>query len=105
LGLLADTLIDVYALESVWLRTVKLMATRGAEHCAAQIEMARIYACDAAERVATNTRLLHATLTDEGSANEFVDALTRLRWLLPINTKRARRTIAATLIEAGRYLW
>jgi alkylation response protein AidB-like acyl-CoA dehydrogenase len=105
LGLLADTLIDVYAIESVWLRTTKLMASRGEENCTAQIEMARLYGCDAAERVATNTRLLHATLTDEGSADEFVDALARLRWLLPINTKQARRTIAATLIEAGRYLW
>jgi alkylation response protein AidB-like acyl-CoA dehydrogenase len=110
LGLLADTMIDVYAIESVWLRTAKWMTTRGAEHCAAQIEMARIYACDAAERVATNTRLLHATLTEEGdeaegSEDAFVDALAQLRWLAPINTKAARRTIAATLIEAGRYLW
>ncbi|HEX4946699.1 MAG TPA: acyl-CoA dehydrogenase family protein [Blastocatellia bacterium] len=105
LGLLADTLIDVYAIESVWLRTAKMIEARGAEHCAVQLELARVYACDAADRVATNTRLLHATLTDEGSADEFVDALAQLGWLSPINTKAARRTIADTLIEAGRYLW
>lgn len=105
LGLLADTLIDVYAIESVWLRTAKLIATRGEDHCESQIEIARIYACDAAERVATNTRLLHATLTDEGSEDEFVDALAQLKLLAPINTKAARRTIAKTLIESGRYLW
>ena len=110
LGLLADTLIDVYAIESVMLRTAKLIEARGTEHCAVQLEMARVYACDAAERVATNTRSLHATLTDEGdeaegSEDAFVDALARLHWVPPINTKAARRTIAETLIEAGRYLW
>jgi len=110
LGLLADTLIDVYAIESVMLRTAKLIESRGAEHCAVQLEMARVYACDAAERVATNTRSLHATLTEEGdeaegSEDAFVDALAGLHWVPPINTKAARRTIAETLIEAGRYLW
>ncbi len=105
LGLLADTLIDVYAIESVMLRTAKWIASRGADLCSVQIEMARVYACDAAERVATNTRLLHATLADESKGNEFATALAQLRWLPPINTKAARRTIAETLIEAGRYLW
>ncbi len=105
LGLLADTLIDVYAIESVMLRTAKWIASRGADLCSVQIEMARVYACDAAERVATNTRLLHATLADESKGNEFVVALAQLRWLPPINTKAARRTIAEPLIEAGRYLW
>jgi alkylation response protein AidB-like acyl-CoA dehydrogenase len=110
LGLLADTLIDVYAIESVTLRTAKLIAARGADQARMQIEMARIYACDAAQRVATNTRLLHATLAEEGNnaeggENEFVNALEQLRWLPPINTKQARRNIAQTLIEAGRYLW
>ncbi len=105
LGLLADTLIDVYAIESVMLRTAKLMASRDAAACHEQIEMARVYACDAAQRVATNTRLLHATLADEGGENEFVSALAQVHWLPPINTKAARRSIAKTLIEAGRYLW
>ncbi|MBL8207112.1 MAG: acyl-CoA dehydrogenase, partial [Blastocatellia bacterium] len=105
LGLLADTLIDVYAIESVMLRTAKLIATRGEAQAQVQLEMAHIYACDAAERVATNTRLLHATLSDECRESEFVDALSTLRWLPPINTKAARRVIADTLIEAGRYLW
>lgn len=105
LGLLADTLIDVYAIESVMLRTAKLIATRGEAQAQVQLEMAHIYACDAAERVATNTRLLHATLKDECREGEFVDALSTLRWLPPINTKAARRVIADTLNEAGRYLW
>lgn len=105
LGLLADTLIDVYAIESVMLRTAKLIATRGEAQAQVQLEMAQIYACDAAERVATNTRLLHATLSDECREGEFVDALSTLRWLSPINSKAARRVIADTLIEAGRYLW
>ena len=67
--------------------------------------MARVYACDAAERVATNTRLLQATLADEGGNDEYLQALSHLQWLPPINTKAARRTIAEALIEGGRYLW
>ncbi len=105
LGLLADTLIDVYAIESVLLRTEKLIQSRGVEQCQAQIALANTYACDAVERVTTNTRLLQAILADEGVANEFTEALSCLHWLPPINTKAARRLIAEALLEAGRYHW
>ncbi len=105
LSLLADTLIDVYAIESVLLRTEKLIQSRGADQCQAQIAMAQTYACDAVERVTTNTRLLQATLADEGAANAFTEALSCLHWLPPINTKASRRLIADALLEAGRYHW
>ena len=105
LGLLADTLIEVYAIESTLLRTDKLIQSRGVEQCQVQIAMAQTYACDGVERVATNTRLLQAILADEGAANELTEAMSLLDWLPPSNTKASRRLIAAALLEGGRYLW
>lgn len=105
LGLLADTLIDVYAIESALLRTDKLIRSRGADACQVQIAMANTYACDGAERVSTNTRLLQAILVDEGDVTAWTEAMSYLDWLPPINTKATRRTVTDALLEAGRYLW
>jgi alkylation response protein AidB-like acyl-CoA dehydrogenase len=105
LGLLADTLIEVYAIESTLLRTEKLIQSRSVDQCRVQIAMAQTYACDGAARVATNTRLLQAILVDEGGANELTEAMSLLPWLPPINTKASRRLIAGAVLEAGRYRW
>ena len=96
LGLLADITIDVYAIESAMLRTEKLMSKRGAEHCAIQIAMTRTYANDAAERIAQNGRALDAALAASISSANFHQA---------INTIALRRQIAASLLEAGKYIW
>ncbi len=96
LGLLADITIDVYAIESAMLRTEKLMSKRGAENCAIQIAMTKTYANDAAERIAQNARTLNAALSAPIPDASFHQA---------INTIALRRQIAASLLEAGKYIW
>jgi len=103
LGLIADILLDVYALESTKLRTEKMVAARGEEHCQIPIEMTRTYCSEAADRVALNARHLMAAL--EVESDQLSAAMTRLISPRPINTIAARRQIAETIIEAGRYLW
>ena len=96
LGLLADITIDVYAIESAMLRTEKLMGKRGAENCEIQIAMTMTYANDAAERIAQNARTLNAALSAPIPDTNFHQA---------INTIALRRQIAASLLEAGKYMW
>jgi len=105
LGLIADILMEVYAIESAVLRTEKLIAGRGEAQCQIPIDITRVYASDAADRVALHARHLMAALEDGDDADQVSLALGRLVPQRPVNTVAARRRIADAIIEAGRYLW
>ena len=101
-ALAADIAIEAYAIESVLLRAEKMVADKGEEACKAAINIARIYASDAADRAALSARNLAATLT---RPEKLYSAFERLAPQYPINTVQARRNVAGAMIEAGRYLW
>lgn len=101
-ALTADIVAESYAIESVLLRTEKLIASKGKASCDIAIEMARTYASDAAARAATSASNLAAALDEP---RRLRDAFERLSLQRPINTVAARRRIADVMIETGRYLW
>jgi alkylation response protein AidB-like acyl-CoA dehydrogenase len=101
-ALVADIATEAYAIESVLLRAEKMVAGKGEEACKSAIDMARVYASDAADRAALNARNLAATLS---RPEKLYSAFERLAPQYPIDTIRARRNIADAMIEAGRYLW
>jgi alkylation response protein AidB-like acyl-CoA dehydrogenase len=102
LALTADIISEVYAIESAFLRTAKLVANRGEEMSKAAIDMARVYTNGAADRAALNARNLMATLNEPKDLNAAFEHLAPQH---PINAIAARRNIAEAMIEAGRYLW
>ncbi len=102
LGLLADILIEAYAIESACLRTEKLQKST---HRRVARSMARVYASDAAERVADLARSLAATISGGDQSSNLWLAITRLAPEYPLDTVGARREVAETLVESGRYLW
>jgi alkylation response protein AidB-like acyl-CoA dehydrogenase len=102
LALVADIVCEVYAIESALLRTEKLVASRGLTENTAPLDMTRVYASDAADRVAINARNLAAALNQP---KQLSAAFERLIIERPINTIAARRRIADAITEAGRYLW
>ncbi|MBS1810120.1 MAG: acyl-CoA dehydrogenase family protein [Acidobacteria bacterium] len=97
LGLIADIIIEAFAIESTMLRTEKLIAKQGETACAIPIAMTETYTCDAMERIAQKLRTLHAELPNDALANAIA--------LHPVNTIATRKQIADVVIEAGRYLW
>ncbi|MGH9753402.1 MAG: acyl-CoA dehydrogenase family protein, partial [Blastocatellia bacterium] len=101
-ALTADIIIEAYAVESALLRAEKMIANKGEDACKTAIDMARIYASDAADRAALSARNLAATLT---KPERLYAAFERLAPQSPINTVQARRNVADAMIEAGRYLW
>jgi alkylation response protein AidB-like acyl-CoA dehydrogenase len=102
LGHIADIIAEVYALESALLRTEKLIATRGEKNCSAPIDITRIYASDAMDRMEHSARQVAAALADAGAGSFFsdVELLTRHT---TYNTIASRRRIADSVITAGRY--
>jgi alkylation response protein AidB-like acyl-CoA dehydrogenase len=101
-ALAADIVIEAYAVESALLRAEKMVASKGEEASKAAIDMARVYAGDAGDRVALSARNLAATLP---KPEKLYAAFERLAPQYPINAVQARRNVAGAMIEAGRYIW
>ncbi len=101
-ALAADIVSEVYAIESAWLRTEKLIANKGQESGKFAVDIVRIYTNDAADRVSLNARNLAAALSKPEKLSGAFEHLAPHR---PINTIDARRNVADAMIEAGRYLW
>jgi alkylation response protein AidB-like acyl-CoA dehydrogenase len=102
LGHIADITIEVYALESALLRTEKLVTARSEPDSATPIDITRVYASDAADRMEHSAKQVMATLADAGELLPLDDVrqLTRHKTL---NTIVARRRITDSVIKAGRY--
>jgi butyryl-CoA dehydrogenase len=101
LGLMAEMVMDVYALESAVLRTQRLIIERGLERSAIPIEITRVFARDGAARVERAGRMIATeTNTEEDKGADLIDRLTHHA---PIKTVQARRRIADSMIAAGKY--
>jgi alkylation response protein AidB-like acyl-CoA dehydrogenase len=105
LALVADILIDLYTMESAWLRTRKLKATQSEEKTRVQNDIATLYACDASDRIAVNARNLAGVLASRNAGSEVWESAQRLSTQPPIDTVALRQGIADVLISAGRYVW
>jgi alkylation response protein AidB-like acyl-CoA dehydrogenase len=100
LGLVADIVIEAYAIESTLLRTEKLVASRSSDQYRVPIEMTRVYTNDSVDRVWYSARNLAGAVKDTENLWKAFDWLGPQR---PIDTITARRNIADAMIEAGRY--
>jgi alkylation response protein AidB-like acyl-CoA dehydrogenase len=101
LGLIADMVMDVYAMESALLRTQKVMADRGKENCSVQTDITRVFAREAAMRIERAARMI-ATETADGD-DKSADIIAQLNHRAPIKAIAARRRIADAITDAGRY--
>jgi len=100
---IADIIIEVYALESALLRTEKLVAARGEHDCATPVDITRVHASDAADRMEHSARQVVAALADNVEAGSLFAGVRRLASHATFNTVAARRRIADSVIKAGRY--
>jgi butyryl-CoA dehydrogenase len=91
---ISDIIIEVYAVESAVLRTEKMIAN-GKSDPAIPIEITRVYASDAMDRIQHSTKQALSALPDEVSS--------QLQILSNFNLVAARRRIADAIINAGRY--
>jgi alkylation response protein AidB-like acyl-CoA dehydrogenase len=103
LGHIADITIEVYAIESALLRTEKLVTAHSNPDSATPIDVTRVYASDAADRMAHSAKQVVAALAVEAGEMDLFDAVRRLTRHTTFNTVAARRRIADAVIKAGRY--
>jgi alkylation response protein AidB-like acyl-CoA dehydrogenase len=103
MGALADSIMEVYALESCILRAEKLAAARGESAAKQAIAMTQYYATKAFERVELQSRKVIATVAEGDMLRTQMAILRRLTKHDPANTVALGRQIARNVLEAGRY--
>lgn len=100
---LADLMIEIYAAESVILRTEKLVNLRGEDACQPQIAMAQVYLFEAVEKIQTAAKEAIAAFTKGDEQKVMLMGLKRYTKADLVNTKELRRQVADYMIEKGKY--
>jgi alkylation response protein AidB-like acyl-CoA dehydrogenase len=103
LGTLADIIIETYGMESTWLRTMKIVAERGEDGAATEINMARLYVGEAIGQIELWTREVLAACADGDELRTMLAALKRLTKYVPIDALHTRLEIADHFIEKEKY--
>jgi alkylation response protein AidB-like acyl-CoA dehydrogenase len=103
LGHIADVAMEVYALESAIVRTRKTLAARGESSSAIPVDMTRVYASDAADRIEHWAKQVLSGLAECGNTGALAEMIQQVAGHATVNTIAARRRIANTVLKAGRY--
>ena len=99
----SDIIMEIYGMESVILRTEKFIAGRGEAACANHIDATRTFVNDSISRVEERAKTALAAMSEGDELRTMLAVLRRYMKYTPVNTVAARRRIADSMIEAGRY--
>lgn len=100
---LADMLIEVYAVESVLLRTEKLMNLYGDDGSKLYQNMARLYLFEAVQKIKNSGDEAVACFTEGDELRVLLMGMKRFTKMEPVNTKVLRQEIADAMIEEGKF--
>jgi alkylation response protein AidB-like acyl-CoA dehydrogenase len=100
---LSDMLIEGYMAESTILRVEKLVSIKGAEACALQTDMARIYLHNAVNKITIVAREAIYAFTEGDDQRMMLLGLKRFTKIEPFNLKEARRRIADSILDRSTY--
>jgi butyryl-CoA dehydrogenase len=103
MGAIADIVIEVYAMDSVLARTLKLIEKQGEAASAVAIAISDVYLQDAFTRVEAAAKKALADVAEGDTLRTQMTILRRLVKADPVNVIAAREKIAARVLEAGKY--
>jgi butyryl-CoA dehydrogenase len=103
MGALADSIMEVFALESCLLRAEKLISAKGEGGAKQAIAMTRYYAAKAAETVELSSRKVIAAVAEGDMLRTQMAILRRLAKHEPADTIGLGRQIAKHIVAAGNY--
>lgn len=98
-----DMLIEVFACESAYLRTMKLSNNKKGEELQPYIDMTQVYISDAIEKIHLYGKHAIAAFAEGDELKMLLLGLKRFTKLEPVNTVKLRRKIADKLIEANSF--
>lgn len=100
---IADLIMEVYAMESGYLRALKIAGQRGEEAARIYLDMVRLYAHEGMQRCAVSARRVVSACAEGDVLRTQLAALNRFSKLNALDTIRVRRGIAEHVIAAGAY--
>lgn len=100
---IADMIMEVFATESVVLRTQRMVALKGEAEAQPYVDMMKVYVSDAIERVNLSGKHALQSFAEGDELRMMMMGLKRFTKYDFVNTTRLRRNIAARLIEANEY--
>jgi alkylation response protein AidB-like acyl-CoA dehydrogenase len=100
---IANSIMEVYAMESTLLRTLKLVENKGADKVQLQIDATKVFVNDAIRRVENFCKDVLAACSTGDDLRIQLAALRRFTKNTPINTIELRRKIADKMIEDEKY--
>ena len=101
---MADIIIEVFAMDSALLRTLKLLQSRGESGSELPIAMTQVYLSEAMARIEIAARKVVAAASEGDNLRIQTTILRRLLKHDPTNTIGLRQQIAARVIDAGKYV-
>src|SRR5207248_1215548 len=103
MGAIADMVMEVYAMESALLRTMKIVSAQGETGAALPIAITRVYLSQAMDKIEASARKIIADVAEGDMLRTQMAILRRLAKHDPVNTIGLRQQIADKVIERGRY--
>jgi hypothetical protein len=103
IGVLSSLVMDVYAMESVVLRTEKKLAKSSASACVTEINAARSFIHTAADRVETAARRALARIAEGDTLRAQLAVLRRFLRRIPPDVIELRRQVANRALELSHY--
>jgi butyryl-CoA dehydrogenase len=100
---LADVIIEVFAIDSALLRTMKLVQSQGEDAAALPVAMTQVYLSEAMARIEVAARRALAAAAEGDNLRIQTTVLRRLMKHEPTNVIGLRQQIATRTIEAGKY--
>lgn len=101
---IADLAIEVFAMDSAWLRAAKQAGEKGEDKMELQKDILNVFLVDSTTRLWTNARQLLANLLPAGEAlQKTIGKIDFLVGAPPANTQLPLQRIAAKLLDAGKY--
>ncbi|MGA2476088.1 MAG: acyl-CoA dehydrogenase family protein [Terriglobia bacterium] len=103
IGVLSNLVMDVYAMESLLLRTLKKLSARGTEACAAEVAATRVFIYDACDRMEVEVRRALARIAEGDTLRTQLALLRRFLRRTPPDTIELRRRVADRALGLNRY--
>lgn len=101
---LADIAIQIYAIESAWLRAKKILEVKGAQKAENAIHMAVSFIHEAFERVIGYSQNILCAVLEEAELNQALSLIHECTKIQKVNQITLKRAIAAKVIDAEKYV-
>jgi len=102
-ALIADMIIEIFAMESALVRTLKMIQKEGEEKAKIHIAATKVYINDSFPQVDIMARQVFAAISEGEELRTQLMGLKKFARFTPINTIALRREIADSIIPIARY--